>query len=67
MKSDVAIRQEGMRMLIRNLGSVEAERFDASTSKDRFNYTEWRRTALPETDVVELSRRAAAFSKQHQS
>lgn len=67
MKSDVAIRQEGMRMLIRNLGSVEAERFDASTSKDRFNYTEWRRTALPETDVVELSRRAAAFSKQHQN
>ena len=67
MKSDAEIRQEGMRVLIRSLGSVEAERFVASIGKDRFNYTEWRRTALPETDVVELSRRAAAFSKQHQN
>ena len=55
MKSDAEIRQEGMRALIRSLGSVEAE---------RFNYTEWRRTALPELDLAELSRRAAAFSKQ---
>ena len=56
-----------MRGLIRSLGSVEAERFVASISNDRFNYTEWRRTALSETDVAELSRRAAAFSKQHQN
>ncbi len=67
MKSDEEIRQEGMRVLIRSLGSVEAERFVASIGKDRFNYTEWRRTALPETDVVELSQRAVAFSKQHQN
>ena len=53
-----------MRALIRSLGPVEAERFVASISKDRFNYTEWRRTALPELDLAELSRRAAAFSKQ---
>ncbi len=64
MKTDAEIRQEGMRALIRSLGSVEAERFIASVSKDRFNYTEWRCTALPETDLVELSRQAAAFGKQ---
>ena len=67
MKSDAEIRQEGMRALIRSLGSVEAERFVASISKERFNYTESRRTALPETDLVELSRQAAAFSKQRQN
>ena len=66
MKSDAEIRQEGMRALIRSLGPVEAERFVASISKDRFNYTEWRRTALPEIDLADLSRRAA-FSKQHQN
>ena len=65
MKSDAKVRQEGMRALIRSLGSVEAERFVASISKDRFNCTEWRHTALPETDVVELSQRAVAFSKHH--
>jgi hypothetical protein len=67
MKSDAEIRQEGMRALIRSLGSVEAERFVASISKDRFNYTEWRRTALPETDLIELSQQAAAFSKRRQN
>ncbi len=67
MKSDAEIRQEGMRALIRSLGSVEAERFVASISKDRFNYTEWRRTALPEADMLELSQQAAAFSKQRQN
>ena len=67
MKSDAEIRQEGMRALIRSLGSIEAERFVASISKDRFNYTEWRRTALPETDLVELSQHTAAFSKQRQN
>lgn len=67
MKSDAEIRQEGMRALILSLDSVEAERFVASISKDRFNYTEWRRTALLETDVAELSQRAAAFSKQQQN
>lgn len=34
---------------------------------DRFNCTEWRRTALPELDLAELSRQAAAFSKQQQT
>ena len=67
MKTNAEIRQEGMRALICSLGSVEAERFVASISKDRFNYTEWRRTALPETDLDELSRQATAFSKQRQN
>ena len=67
MKTDAEIRQEGMRALIRSLGSVEAERFVASISRDRFNYTEWRRTALPETDLVDLSRQAAAFSRQRRN
>ena len=39
----------------------------AAVVEDRFNYTEWRRTALPEIDLAELSRRAAAFSKQQQN
>lgn len=64
MKSDAEIRQEGMRALIRSLGAVEAERFVASISKDRFDYTAWRRTGLIEVDVDTLSAAAAEFSRQ---
>ena len=67
MNTEAEIRVKGMHALIGALGLVDAQRFMAANSRDRFNYTEWRRTALPETDVVELSRRAAAFSKQHQN
>ena len=53
-----------MRALIQSLGAVEAERFVASISKDRFDYTQWRRTGLVETDVDALSAAAAEFSRQ---
>lgn len=65
MKTDAEIRQEGMRALIRSLGPVEAERFIASISKDRFDYTEWRRSGLLDAaDIDTLSAAAAEFSRQ---
>ena len=64
MKTDAEIRQEGMRALIQSLGPVEAERFVASISKDRFDYTVWRRNGLIDVDVDALSTKAAEFSRQ---
>lgn len=64
MKTDAEIRQEGMRALIQSLGPVEAERFVASISKDRFDYTVWRRNGLIHVDVESLSTKAAEFSRQ---
>jgi hypothetical protein len=64
MKTDAEIRQEGMRALIQSLGTVEAERFVASISKDRFDYTVWRRNGLMDIDVDALSTKAAEFSRQ---
>ncbi|MGK2897773.1 MAG: hypothetical protein ACSLE9_03670 [Burkholderiaceae bacterium] len=64
MKTDAEIRQQGMRALIQSLGAVEAERFIASISKDRFDYTVWRRTGLIDVDVEALSAKAAEFSRQ---
>ena len=51
-------------MLIRSLGAVEAERFVASISKERFDYTEWRRNGLTDVDVDALSTTAADFSRR---
>jgi len=41
MKTEAEIRLAGMRALIGALGLVEAERFLAAVSRDKFNYTEW--------------------------
>ena len=63
MKTEAEIRQEGMRALINALGMVEAERFVAALTRERFDYTEWRKTGLPELDVETLSKKALQCAK----
>jgi hypothetical protein len=58
MKTEAEIRMTGMQALIASLGLVEAERFLAAVSRDRFNYTEWRKTGLPEMSVEEIAQEA---------
>ena len=59
MKTDSEIRAEGMAALVAALGSVEAERFIASLSRERFDYTEWPRQPLPQMRVAALGERAS--------
>lgn len=58
---------ENLKLIRTRLDHLTRMREYAAVVEDRFNYTEWRRTALPEIDLAELSRRAAAFSKQQQN
>ena len=58
MKTETEIRVDGMNALIQALGLVEAERFLMVISRERFNYTEWRRTGLPDLPIEELARLA---------
>ncbi|MFZ1829935.1 MAG: hypothetical protein WAW42_14505 [Candidatus Competibacteraceae bacterium] len=62
MKTDADLRQAGMRALVQALGSVEAEWFIAALSWDRFDYTEWRKTGLPDLDIETLSAQAAQYA-----
>lgn len=55
MKTEAEIRTLGMQALIAALGLVEAERFVAALSRDRFDYTQWRRTGLPDTGLDTLA------------
>jgi len=64
MRTDAEIRLAGMNALISVLGLVEAERFIAAVSRDRFDYTEWRRQGLPRMDLDELANSANLFAKQ---
>ena len=45
------------------LGTVEAEQFVAALTRDRFDYTEWRKTGLPDLDLETLSTQAAQYSR----
>ena len=62
MKTEAEIRQAGLRALIQALGAVDAERFVAALTRDRFDYTEWRKTGLPDLDLETLSAQAARYS-----
>ena len=63
MKTEAEIREAGMRALIQALGTVEAERFVAALTRDRFDYTQWRKTGLPDWDIERLSAQAAQYSR----
>jgi len=51
-----------MQVLIQALGTIETERFFAALSRDRFDYTEWRKSGLPELDIATLSDLATQYS-----
>jgi hypothetical protein len=58
MKTETEIRVAGMHALIGALGLVEAERFLMAVSRERFDYTEWRRHGLPDLPLDELAQLA---------
>jgi len=64
MNTEAEIRVKGMQALIGALGLVDAERFIAANSRDRFNYTEWRRQGLPDMALHDLAAAANQCSSQ---
>jgi len=58
MLAEMTLRKEGMRILLNNLGAVEAERFISLIIREPFDYTEWQRGLFNDLSVKELSRLA---------
>ena len=58
MKTDTEIRTDGIRALMQVLGTVEAERFIALINRERFDYTEWRKSQWRDETVESLATRA---------
>ena len=55
MQAEMALRNEGMRILIDKLGHVEAERFISLIIQEPFDYTEWQRDLFNDLSVKDLS------------
>jgi hypothetical protein len=61
MKTNTLIRQEGLEILSRHLGMVEAERFVMLIQREPFDYTKWQENLFDDMSVEELSKKAAEF------
>ena len=61
MKSDTVLKSEGMNILIKNLGNVDAERFIALLIKEPFDYTKWQEGLMEDLSVREASENAMNY------
>ena len=61
IKSESVLRVAGMRLLIKELGIVNAERFINYVKNDRFDYTEWQRNLWNDKSIEEIHQLATAF------
>ncbi len=65
MKAEIDVKTQGMRALIQALGEVEAERFVSLVQREKFDYTHWRQTALPDLSVQQIHDLALAHAARH--
>jgi len=58
MYTDTVLRNMGMRILINNLGNIDAERFITLMNREPFDYTQWQNNLFDGMSVRELSNMA---------
>jgi hypothetical protein len=64
MKTDTLIRNEGMEILVNNLGLVEAERFIMLIQKEPFDYTKWQENLFDNMTIEEISKKAMKYREK---
>jgi len=63
MKPDTIIRNEGMEILSKHLGLVDAERFIMLIRKEPFDYTKWQENLFENMTIEEISAKASEYRK----
>lgn len=64
MITDTEIKQQGMEILIKALGEINAERFITLLLREPFDYTKWQRKLWTEKSIEEISQMAAEIRKK---
>jgi len=64
MVSNTVLKQNGMRILGKHLGLVEAERFISLIISEPFDYTEWQRDLFSNMTLDELCKEADDYWKE---
>ena len=61
--TDTEIKIKGMKILTKNMGLVEAERFISLIQRERFDYTKWRKDLFAGLSGEEISKNAMKYRK----
>ncbi len=65
MITDTELKIKGIRILLKELGKVETERFITLIKREPFDYTKWQRDLWKDKEVEELSKEAMEFRRKH--
>ena len=65
MKADTIIRSEGMEILAKNLGIIEAERFIMLIQREPFDYTKWQEKLFENMTIEEISKKAMEYRSKN--
>ncbi|MFP4085246.1 MAG: hypothetical protein ACLFUL_00500 [Desulfobacteraceae bacterium] len=58
MITDTEIRLKGLKILVKYLGDVDAERFISLIQRERFDYTKWRQGLDEDLSIEDISKNA---------
>ncbi len=65
MLTDTEIKLQGVQVLMKSLGNVNAERFIALIQREPFDYTKWQQNLWNDRSVEEISRNAMKLRKKN--
>jgi hypothetical protein len=65
MKANTLIRSEGMNVLIKHLGLIEAEQFVMLIQKETFDYTKWQENLFEDMTIEEIYNNAAKLREDN--
>ena len=63
--TDTEIKIKGMKILTKNMGLVETERFISLIQRERFDYTKWRKDLFAGLSGEEISKKAMEYRKEN--
>ena len=65
MRNTTVVMEEGIDLLLKNLGVLETELFISTLLKEPFDYTEWQKEHYADVDLHTLNMRAVEFDKNN--
>ena len=65
MRTDTIIRNEGMEILSKYLGLIDAERFIMLIQKEPFDYTKWQDNLFENMSIEEISQKATEYREKN--
>lgn len=65
MLTDTEIKKKGFKVLIENLGDVDAEKFISLINQEPFDYTQWQSEQWSDQTINQLSEKAMDYRKKN--